>query len=140
MRHEPLSFEEAAEALDEVAAALPESVFAHLNGGVVLLPDAVPSPHGQGLQTLGAYHYDPRGLGRYITIHYGSFVAAYGHCPPAQQRAALKEVLHHELTHHVESLAGIRDLDYKDQLFLEQYKKPEKSPKKHNKKKENPGE
>lgn len=118
----PLSLEEAQSYLDEVALRLPAEVYQGLNGGVVLLPDVVPSPYGEGLYILGQYHYEPYGLGRYVTIHHGSLVRVHRGSTVAQQKKALDEVLRHELVHHVESLAGIRDLEYRDEVFLQPYK------------------
>lgn len=120
-----LSFEEAQDYLSSVADELPEQFFAQLNGGIVLLPDVVESEHSVGgdLYTLGAYHVDPRGLGRYITIHYGSFLAAHGGQSRRSQRRALREVLLHELTHHLESLAGVRDLEVEDERFIQRYRR-----------------
>ena len=129
-RAKALSFEQANEWLDEVAAGIPDDIFNDLNGGIVLLPDIRISPHASGddLFTLGMYHYEPYGMGRYITIYYGSFVQVYGRQSIEAQKEGLKEVLYHELTHHIESLAGVRDLEVKDEMFMEEYDK--KHPKK----------
>lgn len=121
MNDPTMTFEEAHDYLDEVAEKLPPAIFEQLNGGIVLQPELVRSPHGPGLFTMGMYHNDPYGLGRYIAIYYGSFVRVHGRAPRQQQEKALREVLHHELTHHIESLAGVRDLEVEDELFLEQY-------------------
>jgi hypothetical protein len=96
----------------------------------------VPSPHGQGLYILGAYHNEPFGLGRYITIYYGSFVRLYGRAPVPAQKKALADVLRHELTHHVEGLAGVRNLEVKDERFIEEFKKDKKEIKSDKKKQE----
>ncbi|MGD9559892.1 MAG: hypothetical protein AB7V55_04710 [Oscillospiraceae bacterium] len=114
-----LSFDEAEQYLGEVADALPAEIFTGLNGGITLLPDEVPSPHGAGLYTLGTYHYEPQGMGRYISIHYGSFVRVAGGRSLDDQKQSLREVLHHELTHHLESMAGVRDLEEKDARDIE---------------------
>ncbi|MDL2294616.1 metallopeptidase family protein [Ruminococcaceae bacterium OttesenSCG-928-D13] len=100
----------------------PPEIFRELNGGIVLLPDLVHSPHGGTLYTLGTYHNQPMGLGRYISIYYGSFVQVHGRASEEAQKQALREVLHHELTHHIESLAGVRDLEVKDEIFIENYR------------------
>lgn len=119
--NKPLTFDEAHDWLDQVADNLPEALFNGLNGGIVLLPEVMPSPHGGGLYTLGSYHNEPFGLGRYITLYYGSFVRAHGREDVASQKAALEKLLRHELTHHIESLAGVRDLEVKDEDFINQY-------------------
>ena len=127
----PMSLDEAQDFLDTVADELPPAFFNGLNGGGVLVPDVVPSPHGPGLYTLGTYHNEPYGLGRYIRLNYGSFARVHGHRPLARQQDALRTLLRHELTHHIESLAGVRDLEVKDEQFLEEYARPgaQKKPK-----------
>ncbi len=122
MRHPTLSFAQAQEYLDAEAEKLPEEMFAHLNGGIILSPRTLRSSHGDGLYTMGEYNVDPYGLGRYITIYYGSFVRVSGGEAPELQQQALREVLHHELTHHVESLANVRDLEDLDEWQLEQFR------------------
>jgi predicted Zn-dependent protease with MMP-like domain len=62
------------------------------------------------------------GLGRYIAIYYGSFEKVYGNCSPEEQKEQLRRVLIHEITHHIESLAGERGLEIKDKAELEKYK------------------
>ena len=109
-----LTFEEAQAALDELVDELPPGIFKGLNCGVSLLPDVLYDSNG--LLILGQYHVQPRGLGRYVTINYGSMMLAHGHLCPIKFRDKLKKVLHHELTHHLESLAGDRSLEIKDAL------------------------
>ena len=107
--------------LDEVASELPEEVFRELNGGVSLLPDTKRSeadPAG-GLYTLGEYHRDQ--MGRYIVLYYGSIQVVHGNDTPEKMRLNLKNLLVHELTHHLEALAGERDLEIKDKQDLEKY-------------------
>jgi len=110
--HEALTIEEAEEALAQFIDDLPPEIFKGLNCGVAIKPDTTFDKNG--LVILGQYHVDPRGLGRYVTIHYGSMVSVYGHLSPQKFKEKLKEVLHHELTHHLESLAGDRSLEIKD--------------------------
>ena len=121
-----LTFDEAETWLSEVADEIPQELLEHLNGGIILLPDVVRSPHGAGLFTLGTYHNEPMGLGRYIVINYGSFVRVSGHQSVDEQKKALRQVLVHEVTHHIESLAGVRDLEVKDEIFLDGFAKKRK--------------
>ncbi|MCL1878562.1 MAG: hypothetical protein FWF80_06865 [Defluviitaleaceae bacterium] len=108
-----LSFEDAAIALDEIADALPPEIFDGLNGGYVLTEQRLYDENG--LIILGQYHREPHGLGRYITVHYGSMVEVYGYSPQKFRRE-LKRVLHHELTHHLEDLAGDKSLEIQDEI------------------------
>ena len=115
------TIEEIHEILDDIAAELPEEIFRELNGGVSLLPEAKKSPADPdgGLFTLGEYRRDQ--MGRYIVIYYGSICAIHGRDTPEQMRQNLKKILTHELTHHVESLAGERDLEIQDEIDLDGY-------------------
>jgi len=115
------TIEDVHEILDEVAAEFPEEVFRDLNGGVSILPQTKLSesdPDG-GLYTLGEYRRDQ--LGRYIVIYYGSVRAVHGRQSREQMRDSLKKLLSHELTHHLESLAGERDLEIADEMDLDDY-------------------
>ena len=107
-----LTFEETQGALTELINKLPPGIFEGLNCGVVLLPDSLYDENG--LIILGQYHVEPRGLGRYVTIQYGSLMAMYGHYGPEAFVKKLEDVLHHELTHHLESLAGDKSLEHQD--------------------------
>jgi len=118
-----LSIDEINELLDEIAEELPAEIFRDLNGGVSLLPDTKLSEysHDGDLYTLGEYCRDQ--MGRYINIYYGSLCAVYPNAPRAKMRKRLKELLAHELTHHLESLAGERDLEIQDEIDLHEYKR-----------------
>ena len=107
--------------LDEIALELPEEIFRELNGGVSILPEVKLSdadPDG-GLYTLGEYCRDQ--MGRYIVIYYGSICSVYGDCGSEEMRVNLKKLLSHELTHHLEALAGERDLEIEDEMQLDEY-------------------
>ena len=115
------TIEEINDLLDEIAAELPEEIFRDLNGGVSLLADTKKSdkdPQG-GLYTLGEYRRDQ--MGRYIVIYYGSLCAVHGGTSHKKMRKHLRDVLTHELTHHLESLAGERDLEVEDEIKLDDY-------------------
>ena len=115
------TIEEMNEMLDEIAAELPEGIFRELNGGVSLLDEVKRSkkdPSG-GLYTLGEYRRDQ--MGRYIVIYYGSLCAVYGNSSEKSMRKHLRDVLVHELTHHIESLAGERDLEIEDEMKIFDY-------------------
>ena len=115
------SIEEINSMLDEIAAELPQEVFRDLNGGVSLLPQAKMSeavPDGN-LYTLGEYRRDQ--MGRYIIIYYGSICAVHGHASPKKMKKHLRDVLAHELTHHLEAMAGERDLEVKDEIEMDRY-------------------
>jgi len=106
-----LSFKEAGRILDEEVDALPEEIFRELNGGVNLLRRK--KLDKDGLCILGLYHHNA--MGRYVELYYGSFCAVYGDADEERFRAELRKTLHHELTHHLEGLAGDRTLEKWDE-------------------------
>jgi len=106
-----LTFEEAGRCLDEAAEKLPRAVFDGLNGGVNLLPDK--RVDAEGFLLLGMYIVDE--MGRRVEIYYGSFAALYAESGDDEVRAELDKTLRHELTHHVEGLAGDRSLEKWDE-------------------------
>jgi hypothetical protein len=115
------TIEEVNEMLDEIAAELPKEIFRELNGGVNLLDETKKSdkdPSG-GLYTLGEYRRDQ--MGRYIVLYYGSLCIVHGSSSRKDMRKHLRSVLTHELTHHLESLAGARDLEIEDEMDLHDY-------------------
>lgn len=120
-----ISFEEAARMLDEAAEALPEEVFKSLNGGVNLLPASKTDENG--LLIMGTYFRNQ--MGRYIEIYYGSCCATLANAEPERWRRELAKTLKHELTHHIENLAGDRSLEdwddqHKEKLLAELYFEP----------------
>ena len=120
-----ISYDEIGIMLDEIAGGIPDDLFRELNGGVILLPDTQLHPESGGadnLYILGQYHNQPRGLGRYITIYYGSFIRVYGYCTPDRQKEELKKIVFHEFRHHLESLAGDRSLEIQDAVDIAKYK------------------
>jgi len=123
-----MTFEEMENMLDEIACEIPKEFYRDLNGGILLLPDLKHHPESKQtgeLFIMGEYHNDRKGyggLGRYITIYYGSFMRLYSNITPERLRDELKKVLIHEFTHHLESLAGQRDLEIKDAIELMGYR------------------
>ncbi len=106
------------------AETLPKAIFGQLNLGIGVVERAKPEKHsapGRPLYVLGEYRWHPA-MGRGIIIYYGSFVRAF---PTMHDEAAVTSeigrVLKHELTHHLESLAGARDLEIADAKFLMDY-------------------
>ena len=117
-----LSFEEAACLMDEIAEGFPPAFFETLNGGILFLPEEKLDPDVPGeLYVMGEYCHNA--LGRYINLYYGSFQKVY----PTLDREGLKKelfrTLAHEFTHHLESLAGERSLEKKDEQDLLEYLK-----------------
>ena len=117
---EGISLEDFWEMLDEITLTLPQEIFKNLNGGVNLLPDVRLHPQNKELFVLGQYHYGGS-LGRYINIYYGSFMKLYGNRSARFLKKELEKVLRHEFLHHLESMAGERELEIKDEIELAKY-------------------
>ena len=119
-----LSFDQAADLLDEIAAVFPPVLFDGLNGGVNLQEDALPDPEfpGEDIYILGEYCDDL--LGHYINLYYGSFAALAEREEWDQEawEAELRTTLSHELTHHMENLGGLHALEDKDAAEMEAWR------------------
>ncbi len=117
-----ITIEEMQDMLDRAAQKIPEELYKELNGGIILLPDV--KMHEQAvandLYILGEYHYS-RALGRYIAIYYGSFRRVSSNLSNEELEKRLEHTLKHEFTHHIESLAGERDLEIEDEVNINKY-------------------
>lgn len=115
--------EEVHDMLERIIEEIPKDFFKDLNEGVVLLPKIKfhPKSKNEDLVVLGEYSKSL--FGRNIKIYYGSFKRVYSGLSDTQLYEQLKETLLHEFTHHLESLAGERGLEIKDQIELNNYKK-----------------
>ena len=122
-----LSIDETNDILDRLCGELPEALFQELNGGILLLEEALPDPEaGESVYVMGEYCWDE--LGRYIKLYYGSFAALLAGESRQAWEDELRTTLRHELTHHVEGLAGERSLEYKDAAQLDAYQRGESWP------------
>ena len=105
-RREPVSYETFREMVSEEMDLLPQYVFDELSGGVLveerrkLSPDSV----ADDLFILGLYKWG--GLGKQVTLYYGSFVEILGDADQETYRAQIRETLRHEFRHHMETRAG----------------------------------
>jgi len=124
-----ITFDEMDLLLDSISFEIPEDFYKELNGGIILSPGVKLHPESrenEPLYILGEYHNDRQGyggLGRYIMVYYGSFLRVHPNLSPEQTREELKNLLMHEFTHHLESLAGERGLEIKDEIALYKYKR-----------------
>lgn len=117
-----ITIDEMGAMLDEIAAEIPAAIYRELNGGILLLPQAKLHDRSVGgdLFILGEYHVDSR-LGRYVAIYYGSFAQVYGGLSAEMIRGKLRDTVKHEFIHHLESMAGERDLEHSDERHLAEY-------------------
>lgn len=116
-----LSIDQCYDILDRLAEELPEELFQGLNGGVLLVEEELPDPEaGEDVYIMGEYCWDE--MGRYIYLYYGSFVALLAEEEESVWEEELRITLRHELTHHVEGMAGERSLEYKDSAQLQEFR------------------
>ncbi len=117
-----MTFEEFETATYEIAETFPEDFFRELSGGVMVREDCRvhPAAADHDLFVMGEYHLD-RYLGRFVVLYYGSFLQCYGQCPEDFLQERIRKVLLHEFRHHLESLAGERDLEIEDAVELSRY-------------------
>ncbi len=116
------TIEEVESMLHEIIDKLPSPIFEKLNGGISLLPEVKYNNISgkKDLVILGQYHSGGP-LGRYISIYYGSLIKVYGGLDKDKFMDQLDEVVKHELTHHLENLAGVKDLEVEDEDLIRDY-------------------
>ena len=116
-----ITFEECAQMLDEIADSMPYELYRDLNGGISLLPQLKihPKAFHNDLFILGEYIRNS--LGNAIVFYYGSINRVYGKLSREEYYKQLERILHHEVRHHNEYLAGCDDLGVIDKLEIEEY-------------------
>ncbi|MGO1468747.1 MAG: metallopeptidase family protein [Tissierella sp.] len=116
------SINEIQDILEEISKEIPEEFFKKLNEGIVLLPQIKVHPESEADDLIVLGEYSRSVTGRNIKIYYGSFKKIYNGLSKDQIYEKLKDTLLHEFTHHLESLAGERGLEIKDEIKLRRYK------------------
>jgi hypothetical protein len=100
---------------NEITESLSPALFQKLNGGIVVQPYA--REEGDYL-VMGEYIEDPS-TGNMILLYYGSFLEMLGNADVEVWKTEIEETVIHELRHHVESLAGVDDLSFEEDLELQ---------------------
>lgn len=116
------------EILEELSQEIPQDFYRKLHGGIALLAEAKHHPETEAskdLYILGEYTRSR--MGNYIKIYYGSFMEVYGHLKEEDLTEKLMDTLVHEFQHHLEGLAGSRDLEIEDARRLEEYRNRKKN-------------
>lgn len=117
------SIDEVHRILDEISEELPPAFFRELNEGVVLLPQLKLHPESRDRNKLYIMGQYVRSItGRHIIIYYGSFERVYGNLSEEALKKRLRDTLIHEFTHHMESLAGEKGLEIKDDEDMVRYR------------------
>lgn len=115
--------EEFLEMLEEISEELPPEFFEELNGGIIMRPEEKLHPESTAppLWIMGEYIHGSV-LGRYINIYYGSFMSIHGNLNREALKKKVRHTVLHEFRHHLESLAGEKDLEIEDKVTLLRYK------------------
>ncbi|OAT87124.1 metallopeptidase family protein [Desulfotomaculum copahuensis] len=108
---------------DKLVEKIPAKFLRGLNGGIVVVEDAVPDPEIDGVYTLGEYVDDPYGLGCFVVIYHGSFAALFKGEPGHVWEKELWATILHEIQHHLEGLAGVDDLGQEDIRMWQELKR-----------------
>ena len=116
-----VTFEECAQMLDEIADSMPQELFRDLNAGMSLEPQAKLHPQSVRGELYILGEYVRNSIGNSIVFYYGSINRVYGSLDNEKYRKKLVEILHHEVRHHNEYLAGCDDLGIFDRNQIDDY-------------------
>ena len=112
-----ISIDRFTQLLNEAAGLLPREIFTGLNLGIGVIEGSKrkkAAASGAPIFILGEYKAS-HSLGRGILLYYGSFLMVYPDLKDDDDgQRIISDVLKHELTHHLESQAGSRDLEIAD--------------------------
>ena len=119
-----LSIDDFEKLANELYDAIPPQFLKGLSGGIIISEEAEQrDPDLPDVYILGEYVEDPYGLGRYVVLYYGSFAALFADEPLEVWEDELWETMLHEIRHHIESLAGVNDLDIEDEIHLAEFRR-----------------
>ena len=106
----------------DLSGELPDVFFHDLDGGIrVTKIDKIhPATIEDNLYILGEYQVRYP-IGRSIIIYYGSFEKMYHHLDEYHLIKEIRHVLRHEFRHHLEHLAGQKDLEIVDKQRIDKY-------------------
>lgn len=116
-----ITFEECGYMLDEIADSMPYELYRDLNGGISLLPQAKIHPKAVNNDLFILGEYIRNSLGNAIVLYYGSIDKVYGKLTREEYYNKLIGILHHEVRHHNEYLAGCDDLGIYDKEQIDKY-------------------
>ena len=102
---------------------IPPVLLEGLNLGVIVRPNLERSKDESNFIIMGLYVQNK--LGRQIILYYGSFLHFFKNRSVNAWKKKIEGTIKHELTHHIEALAGQKDLANKEiyEKYLRQRKK-----------------
>ena len=104
-----------------VKDVIPPALLENLNGGIRSINSLQKDDEEDDYYILGEYIEDS--LGSYINLYYGSFMHFYAHKSDKKIEKKILSTIKHELTHHIESLAGHETLAYEEDIEVAERKK-----------------
>ncbi len=116
-----IDFEKCAQMLDEIADSMPYELYRDLNAGISLLPQTKIHPKARNNDLFILGEYIQNSLGNAIVFYYGSIAKVYGYLSDDMLYKNLVKILHHEVRHHNEYLAGCDDLGLIDKQQIDEY-------------------
>ncbi len=116
-----ITIERFTEILDELFEEVPEDILKGLNLGVAVSEEVKVHHKAVNDDLIILGQYKRSGMGKGIVIYYGSFMRLYPHYREDQLRERMRQILYHELRHHMEYRANNKDLEVEDELFLARY-------------------
>lgn len=119
----PLDLATFTDLIGRLCEDIPPALLAGLNGGIIVLPETKRAERPD-LYVLGEYLVEEPGLGRLIVIYHGSFRRIMGSARIASWEREARATIAHELRHHIEALAGVRDLEREDEERLAEFLRP----------------
>lgn len=110
------------EILDDIVDEIDASLFNGLNGGIVLKEEIKYHKESLNNDLVILGEYVRFGVLKQIFIYYGSIEHLYPSYTEEQLKSRLKDLINHELRHHVEYKAGVDDLVREDNEYIKNHK------------------
>lgn len=107
--------------LDEAAKAIPEELFKELNGGIILLDEIKIHDKAKNNDLFVLGTYNRFGVMKQINIYYQSIKRVYPILSEERLYEILLKLLKHEIQHHTEYMARLRDLEIEDENMINRY-------------------
>ncbi len=120
-RNNTYIIDEVQEMLEDIASTIPEVLFEDLHGGIVLIEEIKYHPKSINNTLIINGEYVKTRMYNLIRMYYGSLVKNYGHLPREEFKERIKDVLIHELRHHIEFKCNDYSLVIEDREYIKKY-------------------
>lgn len=116
------SLDEFSQMVERILEDMPSAVFEGLNGLVQIQPQIEYHPAAKNQDLIVMGRYVKNALGRHIEIYYGSFHKQFRFLTKEALQEKMRETIYHEFRHHMENMAGNRDLEIEDEEWIAQFR------------------